>query len=558
MRQGFCLVWSGWQADLPAGLMAARLPAAQGVSGMSREEFILDLPAPKRADGVTEISATQFVYRLSYPAADIADGAARLTIRQDEADARIPVPSARWRFLDPRRIEITHDLPGAFACDRPGGNPPARELPGRNPPHSDRTDVSEAEPSVDRGAIWEFIYRAAEPVVTGLALASMRDIVAFLRHATRDGEGRPTPLAGRCRHALGFGLSQSGRVLRDFLHAGCNADLAGRQVFEAVMPVIAGSRRAFVNFAFAQPGRFPRQHEDHLFPGDQFPFGYDVQTDAISGRRDGILAQAETDGVAPKVMHIDSESEVFSARTSLVVTDTSGRDIALPENVRVYVASGVAHGDYPLPAAIAQTAGNTLTYGPLVRALLAALCRWVETGAEPPPSRHPSRAADTAMTFDEAAQAFPKLPQTGFPDRFNRLHHLDHAVQPPRAGAEYPVFLGRTDADGNAIAGVPHPLLTAPLGTHTGWQLRRPGYAPGELLNVFGAFIPFAATRGEREASGDPRRSLEERYGDAAGWHAALAGALPKLVAGGYLLEEDAERILAIAARGYPASLNFA
>jgi Alpha/beta hydrolase domain len=527
MRRGFTMVWSGWQADLPAGLMSARLPIAtaaeEKLTRLSREEFILDLSAPKRADGITELSATRFVYQLSYPAAEIADGSATLTIRQNEADARIAVPRAQWRYLNPCRIEITHDLPAAF----------------------------------DRGAIWEFIYRAGEPVVTGLALASMRDIVAFLRRGTADVAGQPNPLAGRCRHAVGFGLSQSGRVLRDFLYEGFNVDLDGRPVFEAMMPVIAGSRRSFLNFPFAQPGRFPRQHEDHSFPGDQFPFTYGVQIDAISGRRDGILAQAEADGVAPKIMHIDSESEIFSARSSLVVTDTIGGDIALPENVRVYIANGVAHGDYPLSPAIARTAGNTLTYGPLARALLPALCRWVETGTLPPPSRYPTRATGTLVTLAEAARAFPQLPQTGFPDRLNRLHLLDHNKQPPEAWGEYPVFLGVTDEDGNGRGGVLHPLLAAPLGTHTGWQLRRPSFAPGELLNVFGAFIPFATTRAARETTCDPRPSLEERYGNAAGWHAALAAALPALVADGFLLEEDAERILARAGDGYPAALNF-
>ena len=528
MRQGFTVVWSGWQADLPAGLMGARLPIATGaagpLTGLSREEFILDLPAPKRADGIEELAPDRFVYHLAYPAADINDGSARLTIRQNEADDRAEVPAGQWRHLDARRIEINHALPGTF----------------------------------DRGAIWEFIYRARDPAVAGLALASMRDIVSFLRHGTADGRGRPSPPAGRCRYAVGFGLSQSGRVLRDFLHEGFNTDLAGRPVFDAMMPLIAGSRRSFLNHAFAQPGRFPRQHEDHGFPGDQFPFGYAMQTDAITGRRDGLLARAEAAGPTPKIMHIDSESEVFSARASLVLTDTAGADIAQSDSVRIYVAAGVAHGDYPLPPAVAQAAGNTLTYGPLVRALLPALCRWVETGAAPPPSQHPTRAGGTLVSHAEASLAFPALPQTAYPDQFNRLHVMDYAVQPPRAGGEYPVFLSITDADGNSVAGVRHPLLTAPLGTHTGWQLRRPGYAPGELFNVFGAFIPFAATRREREANGDPRLSLQERYGDAAGWRAALAAGLEPLVEAGYLLAEDAERILTHAARGYPARLDFA
>ena len=516
MRGGWTLVWSGWQHDVPpgGGRMAARLPAVAGLEGWSREEWVLDLPAATRDDSVEAETPTHFTYRLTYAAAPRPE--ARLTVRQNEADPHTPVDPALWRFDGPGRIVVAQDARAPF----------------------------------DRGAIWEFTYRATDPVVTGLGLLGMRDVAAFLRHGTAaDGN----PLAGTVRHAAGFGLSQSGRVLRDFLRWGFNRDTAGRPVFDAVMPVIAGSRRAFVNLPFAQPGRFPRQHEDHLFPGDQFPFAYATQADVVGRRTDGVLPPGQQD---TRVIHLDSESEMFSARTSLVVTDTTGQDAVLPDNVRVYVASGTAHGDYPLPPEVATAEGNTLTYGALARAALHALRRWVEDGTSPPPSRHPTRADGTLVDLPAAASAFPRLPQTAFPGRLNALALLDHGTVPPSPGAPYPVFVGITDADGNMRGGVPHPLTVAPLGTHTGWQLRKHGFAPGELMNVFGAFVPFAATRAEREAAGDPRPSLEERYGSAAGWRNALAVALPGLVAAGYLLPEDADRVLVLAAAGYPARLN--
>ncbi|MBX3540985.1 MAG: hypothetical protein KF735_25310, partial [Chelatococcus sp.] len=142
------------------------------------------------------------------------------------------------------------------------------------------------QPAFDRGSIYEFIYTAKNPVVMGLGLAAIRDAVSFLRYGGC--EHGPRPLDARYKRALGFGLSQSGRLLRDFLHQGFNADLSGRPVFDAVMPLIAGSRKTFLNMPFSQPGRFSRQHEDHTFPGDQFPFAYGDQRDPISGRADGV------------------------------------------------------------------------------------------------------------------------------------------------------------------------------------------------------------------------------------------------------------------------------
>jgi hypothetical protein len=529
LEHGFTLVWTAWQGDAPpgAGRMLAELPVAtdegRPIIGRTREEFILDVPAAIREDGIVEVSEETFQIRLSYPAAEVNDTAsARLTIRQRERDERQQPHGLSWRYLDERTIEVAH----------------APSLP------------------FDRGAIYEFVYNAKDPVVMGLGLAIIRDSVSFLRHAAVDEAGHPNPLHGHVRRTLGFGLSQSGRVLRDFLYEGFNADLQGRAVFDAVTPLIAGSRRSFLNAPFSQPGRFSRQHEDHTFPGDQFPFAYDMQYDPISDRTDSILCRAEEEGVLPKIMHLDTDSEFFSARSSLVVTDCSGRDVALPPHVRFYLAASVAHGDYPLPPEVASAQGNTLTYGTLIRALIDAIVAWVDEGREPPPSRYPTREAGTLFSLDAAASLFPKIPGAHFPIALNELRLRDHTFVPPREHGEYPIFVGSTDCDGNGAAGIAHPLVVAPLGTHTGWQIRRPGFAEGELFNVFGSFWPFALTRAERETGGDPRPSLEERYGSVQGWRESLQTALAPLVAQGFLLEEDVARLLEISEKGYPKAFN--
>lgn len=505
--------------------MLAKFPVASRTdgpyTGPAREEFVKDARAASREDMIAEISDTVFRYRLSYPAADTEDGAATLTVRQNEADPRQSPANLHWRYVDASTIEIEHDGGDAF----------------------------------DRGAIYEFIYTAKDPVVMGLGMAAMRDSVSFLRH-DHTGDA-PHPLSRAYDKALGFGLSQSGRLLRDFLYQGFNADLEGRPVFDAVMPLIAGSRKTFLNLPFSQPGRFSRQHEDHTFPGDQFPFAYGEQHDPLSGRTDGILKRAIADNVSPKIMHIDTDSEYVSARSSLVTTDAHGNDVTLPENVRVYLAASVAHGDYLLPAEVAAADGNTLTYGALTRALIDAMTAWVETGALPPESCYPNRRDGTLIDRDAAAASFPAIGMARFPARLNDLCVTDHDVMPPETGAAYTIGISALDCDGNSTGGVQHPLTAAPLGTHTGWQVRKPGYAAGELFNVFGSYWPFAASEAEREANGDERPSLQQRYGSVDEWRRRLAERLSVLVTDGFLIEDDAARILSEAGKGYFKQFNF-
>jgi hypothetical protein len=512
MRHGFSLLWSAWQSRVPEG--ADRLNAVfptVAATGINRDEFIAEGFGPGDAF-IREISEQTFVAALSYPAADVARGNASLTVRQRERDQRAAPPGLQWRYLDATHIEIT----------RPEG--------------------------FDRGAIYEFVYPAKDPEVMGIGFAAIRDLVSFLRNDT----SAKNPLCGTVRHTAGFGISQSGRVLRDLMHLGFNQDLAGRRVFDAILPVVSGSRRTFINFEFAQPGRYSRQHEDHAFLDDQFPFTYPALTDPLSGKTDGIMRRAAEAGVRPKVMHLDADSDMWAARASLVATDPAGRDVAMPDDVRIYLASSTQHAVHkPAAKHAGQLPGNPLGYSSWMRALLIALTEWVEKGTAPPASQFPSHAAGSLATREAAERAFPKLPGVRFPDVLNALHLRDHTVEPPLDGPEYPVFVNALDADGNSLGGLRHPVLAAPLGTHTGWAVRVPGYAEGDLFTVQGSYIPFPATEAERRASGDPRRSIEARYPSHAAWAALVIAAAEQLVAERLLLREDADGLIAAARESF-------
>jgi Alpha/beta hydrolase domain len=513
MRRGFTVVWSGWQGDVPPGAdrLTARFPIIPGVTGMVREEFIAEATGLLGDTNIEELSEERFVGTLVYPVANPGD--ATLTVREREADPRVTPPGLAWRLVDDRHVEIT----------RP------------------------STPGFDRGAIYEFIYRARDPIVMGIGFAAIRDFVSFLRY-----QPKANPLAPqerpRIRHALGFGISQSGRVLRDLVHLGFNQDLAGCQVFDGILPVVAGSRRTCVNWQFAQAGRYSRQHEDHSYGDDQFPFSYAALSDPISGRSGGILQRARDADVCPKVLHLDTESDFWQARSSLIVTDTSGGDITMPDEVRVYSVSGVPHAPFrPLTKPVMQLPGNRLGYGAFMRALLVALFEWVESGIAPPESRFPSRAAGTLVPLVEATETFPRLPQVKFPKVLNELRLRDHSVEPPIESTAYPVFVQLTDGDGNALGGIRHPLITVPLATHVGWSLRASGYGEGELFTIQGSMVPFAETEVERRRTGDPRPSQEIRYASHDAWAARLADAVDRLVADRLLLAEDGDRLLAAA-----------
>ena len=497
MNRGYTMVWSGWQGDIApgAGRMTFSPPIVPDVTGLAREDFIFD-----HTDNPA--SAT-----LSYPAADLDPAHTRLSVREREADPR----------ATPAGLEVKFEGPTKISIKRPDG--------------------------FDAGAIYEFIYTAKDPKVMGLGFAATRDVVSFLRNDTTDATGTANPLAGRIDRAIGFGLSQSGRYLHDYLYLGFNADEAGRVVFEGLMPHISGGKKTFTNYRFSQPGRSPYQHADMLYPGADFPFTYPVIKDTLTGKTDGFLARCLAAGNCPKIIKSDSELEFYQQRASLVVTDTKGDALAMPDNVRLFLLSNLQHYSLanakPEMVKVCVFPTNPLNAGPPVRALLVALDDWISKGTLPPASRYPSRNDGTLVPPAADDVGFPRIPGFAYTSRMARPTVIKSDEMPPAKGAAYPVFVPKTDADGRDVAGLHLPTLEAPTATHTGWNLRKPGFSEGELCDNNGSMIPFAATREERQKNNDPRLSMAERYPNDGDRAAAIAKAAQQLVKDRLLLEED-------------------
>ncbi len=406
------------------------------------------------------------------------------------------------------------------------------------------------------GWIYELIYTATEPLVFGLGFAAVRDLVDFLRHGERDTDGTSNPLRQGETHidkAYAWGRSQSGRFLREFVYRGWNHNARGSRVFDGVWPHVTGAGRLALNLRFAQPDRYPRQHENHLYPSDQFPFAYTMCTDPWSGRTDAILKRPATD---PLIMHTQTASEYWQRRGSLVHTDAYGVDLPGHPQTRLFFFSSSQHHAAPNVGPEAgpyRQLSNPLNTSPLLRALLDQLDAWATAGTSPPESRVPRRADGTLVTAEAVGQAFPHIEEAECPAEPSRLFLQDYGPdfaqgmvtnEPPHVDTtqEYAVLTPSTDADGNDTAGLRTPDVTVPLATYTGWNLRAEGHGHKALYSVVGSYIPFTATQAEREVRRDARPALSERYRSKADYVSRVAIAVKELTAQGLLLTEDGDR----------------
>ncbi len=526
MRQGFTVVWSGWQGDLVAGdgLLTTDLPEAlengKPVRGKVRQEFIAE------QEGVLWMPLSGAPSIRSYPALDLDTSHATMTLREHERDPRVPLPADAWAFAEAEVVGGTLQVrPSPAACHVQGGFKP--------------------------GWIYELVYDTAGSGVMGLGIVGIRDLMSALLHDAVDADGAPNPVAGLER-AYMYGQSLSARVIRQFVYDGYNADPEGRKVFAAVYPHVSGAGRLFTNARFAQVGRYPRQHEEHQWPSERYPFAYSVAPDAFSDKLDCVLKRPESD---PLVVHTHTNTEYWNRHASLGHTNPrTGDDIEFPETVRVYFLASAQHmGANPPPEDVSQQRPNVMNNGPLMRAVLTMMHRWVTEGAPPPPSIVPRRADGTLVSPEEALAAFPKVPGFPTPASPSRLPLYDYGPgfdqglvteHPPQPvpGKEYTVQMPQVDEDGNDLGGLRSPEVMVPVGTHTGWNLRRAGFAEGDLASLAGSFVPFARTRAERETNGDPRRSITERYASHEDYVRQMAEAVRQLQTAGFLLEEDAER----------------
>ena len=520
MRLHLTLIWVGWQFDVPRqpGLLRLRAPIARDadgpIEGLVRSDWTVERPT----------TTLPLAHRdhVAYPVADPRHADNVLTVRSARLGPREIVPRDRWRFarLDDGRLvdDPTHiHLTGGF----------------------------------QRGKIYELVYRARDPVVVGIGLAAVRDVISWARYDSRS-EFRVTA-------AIGAGISQSGRFLRHFLYQGFNTDEAGRKVFDGLLVHTAGAGRGSFNHRFAQPSRDAHRFSAFFYPTDLFPFTSRTQTDPETGIADGLLARsADHPDQWPKIVVTNTGYEYWGRAASLIHTSPDGRvDVTPLPNERIYHLAGGQHFIGGFPPTTSERAGRAYRGNPLdfqvtLRALLARLVEWVVDGRTPPASVYPTLAAGTLVSID--ALKFPRIPDVRAPSVIHQAHRVDYGPrwaagiitrEPPGIGAPFPALVSQVDADGNEVAGVRGVELLAPLATYTPWQLRGGhGSDAAELVDFLGTYVPLPRTDTERQRWSDSRLSLERRYADKREYRATAARAAESLVAAGLLLREDVPRVL--------------
>jgi len=541
MRQGYTIVWCGWQGDLMPvkNWLVLNVPVAinngKEIVRQTRTEIVVDGKGVKSQP----LSGDERVK--SYEAAYFDKSKATLTVRERSYGKRIPVAADEWEFA-------------ACAKDPRSGKESVRRS----------TKDLYLRAGFKPGHIYEFIYLAKNPLVLGLGFAAVRDLVSFLRYQRKDSAGRPNPLASdkkatAIRYAYGWGRSQSGRFLRDFVYHGFNEDEAHQKVVDAIAPHVAGGGRIFLNYEFARPVTSSQQHTNQLDP-ELFPHAYNVLKDAQTGRRDGILKRPKTD---PVVFHTQTSTEYWQKRGCLAHSDGRGRDLKLPESVRLYVVASAQHNSPFGSEAVkedTQQRINPLPAGDVLRALMVAMDLWVSQGIPPPPSQYPTVSNGTLVAPNRKNVGFPRIPGAHFAGLHNHQLFLDygtrihrgrldnHPPKPIREGA-YTILVPKVDKDGNDVAGIRLPAVQAPAGTYTGWNLRPRGLAEDELSGLLGSYIRFAKTRAQRKKSGDPRLSIEERYKSYGDYVRRFSRAARALMDQRFLLPEDAERLITEAAK---------
>jgi len=515
LRLGLTLIWVGWQFDVPHrdGVLRLDAPVAtdggRPIEGLVRCDWTVDertvtLPLGHRG-------------HRPYPIADAEHPDTVLTERDGRLATRRVVPRSQWRFVD------------------------------------DETRIAR-DGDFEPGKIYELVYRARDPVVVGIGLAAVRDMMSYAKYDASS--------LFPVRWGVGLGISQTGRFLRHFVYQGFNTDEARRPVFDGLFVHTAGAGRGSFNHRFAQPSRDAHRFSAFFYPTDVFPFTGRSQRDPETRITDGLFAH---EAHLPKIFFTNTGYEYWGRAASLIhVTPAADADIEPASNERIYHLAGGQHFVVDRPGAPEQSdtvvtyRGSPLDFHPALRSLLTRLVEWVREGREPPASAYPRLDGGTLVAVDRVRA--PAIPGARWPRVAHEAYRVDYGprwpggvitLEPPRLGKPFPVRVPQVDADGNELGGVRSVELLAPLATYTPWSLRGGTKNPDELVDFYGTFIPFARDRAERERRGDPRASVTERYGDRTWYMELVRRHAETLVRAGFLLVEDVPRVVEQVERGW-------
>jgi Alpha/beta hydrolase domain len=524
LRNGFTIASVGWQWDAAGpDALGFFAPVAREngrtITGLLRGDVMPSRIMPEIRLGhliLGNVGGTE------YPVSDPNDPRNVLTVRDARDGKRRVIPRSQWQFAHTENGKL-------MAIDR------FLHLDGGFQP----------------GKIYEYVYAVADPVVAGGGFAAIRDFASYAKYNPES----VTP----ARRVYGEGISQNGRFLRDFLYQGFNADEDGRMALDGMLAHVAGAGRGSFNYRFAQPSRDAQPTSSVFFPTDIFPFTDEPERDPLTGNSSGLLDRAKADKTVPKIFFSNTSYEYWGRSAALIHTSVDGkRDAEILDNVRIYHFTGLQHFSGPFPPARGkddlegQHPQSPLPIRYFWRAMIAHMDTWVRHGIAPPASSFPRIADGTLVPLDR--YAFPAISGVNKPHEANQAVRVDFGpnwrngfltLQPPKLGPAFPVLVPQVNEDGNERDGVRMPEVTVPLATYTGWNLRDPAIgAPEQRVSFEGSYVPFPKTAADRQRSGDPRKSIAERYASRDEYLSLYQAAVDALVAQRWILKEDRDALL--------------
>ena len=522
-RRGFALATVGWQWDVDPSLGAwLNAPRALENGAELRGEAICHLRPDKDTDTIHigQLGAAPYV------PADLFDPTARLYVTDERKRHNALVSREQWSFA--RRTAAGIVTSGSHV-----------HLPQ----------------GFKAGQLYQLVFTAQGAPVAGCGLLAIRDAALWLRRSH----------LGAYRNVLGFGVSQTGRFLRQFLYEGLNGSVTDERAFDGLLVNIAGGQRGDFNHRFAQPSSAGAPSFGQLFP-----FATSPLRDPLSGRTGDLLARERAILSVPKIFITNTAWEYWRGDASLTHIAPDGGDIAQDAAVRIYHYAGTQHiggvfpptneSPFPWLPMHAQCDFSVVDHASLQRAALVNLNAWVRDDTAPPASVHPRQADGTAVTRAAVLARFAAMPALPRLDpgllAAIRLLHLDAQAgatgYPVDEGAAYPAFVSAVDDDGNEIAGIRLPAVAVPVATHSGWNPRHPDVGAPDQATIFvGSTTFFAPTESIRASTGDGRVSIAQRYVSRDDYLARVHAVADDLIGAGHVLDEDRELIVRQCAAHY-------
>ena len=518
-NHGFTVASIGWQWDVYNSdiLMGLESPNADLSDEKYRGKNVVEIRPNKTSN--TWLLADRVHKPLK---ADLGDSSAKLYVKNFEDDVDLLIPNNKWKFANETKDGIFESNEHIYLKD-----------------------------GFIKGKIYQVVYKTDDSPVAGLGLIALRDIGSYLKNIIEDNILE----LEKPKYLYGYGVSQTGRMLRHFIYLGLNIDENNNKVFDGLIPHVAGGRMGAFNHRFAQPSNQSYANFGHLFP-----FSDGRVKDPLSGKTDGILAKAKSKNCLPKIMFTNSSSEYWRGDCSLTHIDLLGEnDLEIDEDLRIYLFSSTQHGAGTLPQSNSSDAAegaiglygfNVVDYSPLLRACLINLHLWVSEGISPPESQYPKLSDKTAVDRSVVMEKFSHIPN------FNLLSNLKLwkirtlylgeyenkgiGTYPPKEGAMYPCYVSDVDSNLNEIAGIRLPEITHPIGSHTGWNVRNPQTgATDQIVPMKGFSLWFGKNSNDK----DPREKINVKYSSINQYKEKILSESQKLAKQKYILDEDIELV---------------